>query len=417
MALDLLTADAVLKDDYQDMRHALNNSFWLLQQIEKNTKDVVGEKAVHTVHVTRNSGVGARKLNASIPNAGNQGYIRVNVPQRRIYATIQIEKSTIAAMATDRGSFIRAVEGETDGAEKDLRRDVNRQMWGTSNGVIAACGVTSATTTLTLAGTTTRIQMRQLWNDGGMRVDIGTVANPTLRCSDNQVTDADFDARTLTLATAVTTDTDDRVFRHGAGGATDNSGNVNDGQAELTGLQTIVDDATTLHTVSASTNRKWRATAKSNSGTNRHPSETLINTTIQDVQIEASAFIEILVANQGVVNNIAADMRAMRRNNDTVELKGGFKGIKWNVLTEAGATGERALVLEQDCPPNRLFGLTPEDLVLYEMSDWAWDDTGGILKQVDGKDAVYAYYRAYKELACKNRVSHFVIEDLSEATA
>ena len=57
----LTTADASLKEDYQPaIREQLNQENKFLAQLEKNTKDVEGRRAVLSLHVTRNSGVGAR---------------------------------------------------------------------------------------------------------------------------------------------------------------------------------------------------------------------------------------------------------------------------------------------------------------------------------------------------------------------
>jgi len=68
--LDLTTAEQVLKIDYQDVRSSLNNSFFILTQIEKNTKDVQGKHAVHVVHLARSSGIGSRQTGEALPSPG-----------------------------------------------------------------------------------------------------------------------------------------------------------------------------------------------------------------------------------------------------------------------------------------------------------------------------------------------------------
>lgn len=412
----LITADAVLKDDYKDLRDSINNKVGVLTQIEKNTEDIQGRKAVHTVHVNRSSGVGARGPGGALPTPGRQGYQQVNVPTRYNYGVIKIDRTLIKALKSDKGGFIRAVDSETRGIERDATRDVARQSWGTGDGIIAACGTTSNSTTLQLAATTTRSQMRHLWNDGGMVIDIGTTADPDSVASDLTVTAVDYDNLTVTVSTAVTTTSSHRVCRAGAGGASTNTGNPGDGQIELTGLQKIVSNTGILHTVDPSSVEKWKSTVKT-AASNRHPSETLINDAIQDTQFESGEFVGLLVANKGVVNNIANDMTAMRRNNDKVALKAGYSGIAWDVLAEGGAMGERALMIDKDCPENELYGLSLDNLVEYVESDWDWaDDDGSILKWDNGYDAYIAYYAKYHELAAKLRDCHFVIEKLSEAS-
>ena len=417
MALTLSTADKVLKDLYKDLREQINQNFFILQQIEKNSDDIEGRKAVHAIHVSRNNGVGARGDNGTLPTAGAQGYTTVNVPTRYNYGRIQLTGPVISAMKSDRGSFIRAVKSEMDGVRNDLSRDINRQIWGTSDGVIAATDTNSNSTTVSLASTTTATQMRQLWADGGSKVDIGTVASPTTVASGLTVSAYDATNLTITVSSAVTTTPSHRVFRTGAGGATDDSGNPGDGQYEYTGLQSIVDSSGTLHTVSASTYPVWAATEDGNSGTNRALSENLINKNIHAVEIASQKRVGLLVGSDGVSRAAANLMQSMRRNIDNVDLKGGYSGIRWDTPAEGmGRGGPIALIWDRDCPNNNLFGLSPDSLVHYVQEDWSWmDQDGAVLSRVSNTDAYEATLFRYAELACKQRNANFKIADVTEA--
>ena len=173
MSQTLANADAALKEFYlPSVREQLNNNNKLLEQIERNSTDVEGRRAVLSLHVHRNSGVGARAELGTLPSAGYQGYAEERVPLRYNYARIQLSGPVIRAMKSDEGSFIRAVDSETKGAVADLRRDVNRQLWGTSDGVIVEVGAGSTTTVINFASDATPAQKRQI--EVGMLVDIGT---------------------------------------------------------------------------------------------------------------------------------------------------------------------------------------------------------------------------------------------------
>ena len=125
MALTPTTADAVLKEDYQPVvREQLNQGIAFLQQIEKNDKDFEGRRAVLALHVSRNSGVGARAAGGTLPTAGQQGYAEQRVPVYRNYGRGQIDGGVIKQMRSDKGSFVRAVESETRGIVNDLKRSV-----------------------------------------------------------------------------------------------------------------------------------------------------------------------------------------------------------------------------------------------------------------------------------------------------
>src|SRR5581483_11617010 len=133
----------------------LNNTILLLSLIEKNSTDIEGRRAVLSLHVQRNSGVGARAEGGTLPTAGNQTYAQERVPLRFNYARITLTGPIMRAMKSDKGSFVRALESETKGATNDLKRDFNRQLWGTSDGVIIATSTTTSSTTVNLASTVT----------------------------------------------------------------------------------------------------------------------------------------------------------------------------------------------------------------------------------------------------------------------
>jgi hypothetical protein len=423
VSADWTTLNAILKEDYQPVvRDQINQQFLLFQQIDKNTPSsgagFEGKRAVHAIHTTRNSGVGNRGQGGTLPAAGNQGYTQVKIPTRRVYGVGKVDRALIKAMRSNKGSFLRALASEMDGIKKDTIRDVNRQLWGTSNGVIAACGTTSNATTVVLAATTTETQILQLFADGGMRVDIGTVANPTLRASNRAVTGYSLTNKTITISGAgVTTDADDRVFRHGNGGASDDSGEVTDGQYELTGLQSIVAASGVLHTVDPATVPSWASYVDSNGGTLRNWSETGAVKVCQTVEKRSGENVELGISGDGVWRAIAAFYANQRRQLDTVELKGGYSGLRFSAAGEMTRPGQnpKALLWERDCPENRQFWLTPNALVKHELSDFEFvDEDGNVLDRADTDDFEFRL-AGYIELGCVQRNAHGLYSDLNQS--
>jgi hypothetical protein len=417
-----------LKEDYKDEVEQLPDSCMILAQLEHNSDDVQGRRARHVAHISRNSGVGARDISggATLPTAGRQGWKAVNIPVRGNYVRVQFPRSLMQAMRSDRGSFVRGISVEMDLGLKDSRRDLNRQVWGTSDGVIATCGVTAAANVVVLATTTTLTQLRQIFFEGGGLVDIGTVANPVLRTTTpRNVTAIDEVNLTITIdGAAITTAGTDRVFRAGAGGASTNTGDVGDGQKELTGLQTVVSTTTILHTIDPASVPIWKSRVYNNpagAGTNRAYSEQLVNRAIHRAESESGELIDLLCCNFFVQEAIAADMKAMRRNMDTIALKGGYSGIAWGTAGQMGTNGgqgpstQTAIVWENDCPQNRIYGLATSELVLYQMGTAEWaDDDGSTLSRVPNQDEFEAYLAYYGEVGAKRRNAHFVVNDLTE---
>jgi hypothetical protein len=404
MGLTMTNADAALKEDYEPaMREQLTNSYFILSQIEKTSKDVEGRRVVLSLHVKRNSGVGARKTGNPLPNAGNQGYAEERVGMRRNYGRITVDGFLIKSMRSDAGSFVRAVDSESKGVVNDLRQDVNRQIWGTSDGVIAATGVTTASTTLVLAATTTEVQMRQFNEDGVY--DIGTLANPTAVTSAVTVTAVNVAAKTLTLSAAVTTDATHRVYRSGSGG---NGAN----QQELTGLQTIISDTGALFNVDPATTGVWKSTVDANGGTPRTPTETLFSKVMQKTNIAGGVDPNLWVTSDGVHRAFAANMLSTKRLVNTVDLKAGYKGIELN----AAGTSTATLSWDKDAPSAKAFGISTAHIQQNQESEWEFmDEDGAILSRVAGQDAYEATLFKYHEVTTDKRNAHARIDDLTEA--
>jgi hypothetical protein len=419
MPSTLATADAVLKEDYKDeVRDQINQKTFITTQVEKNTEDVTGRRALLALHTRRSTGVGARKEYGTLPSAGNQGYQDIFIPVRYNYGRIELSGPVIQAMDKDRGSFVRAIKSETDGVKRDTARDVNRQIWGTADGVIAQCGTTTAATVVVLAATTTRTQMRQLWNEGGMLVDIGTVASPQTIATARAVTSfTNPPSPTITISgAAVTTTSSHYVFRSGNGGGPGTTGLSSDSQSELTGLQFMIAATGTLFTLSPTTEPSWASYVDSNSGTLRIASEGLINKAMMETELAGGSQVDLLVTSAGVSRALASSMQAMRRNVDNVQLKAGYSGIAWTSPTEGmGQAKAKALCWDRDCPENNLLGLATDHLVEFILNDWDWmDQDGAVLSRVSGKDAYEATLFKYHEMATDQRSAHFRVVDLIE---
>lgn len=421
MAATLSTVDAILKDDYKEYLDNLNEANFILSQVETRKDTVQGRIARHAVHLGRSSGVGARAESGTLPTAANQSYATVPVPVRYVYGRIQLSGPTIKQAVTDRGAFIDALDAEMEGIKKDAMKDVNRQLWGTSNGVIAQCGTTSSSTTVVLASSTGTTALRQLFFDGGMVVDIGTVASPTTVASARTITSVDETNKTIAISgAAVTTSSSHFVFRSGAGGASSNSGQPGDGQVELTGLQTIVDDTAVLHTINPSSQPKWKAYVNSNSGTNRSVTESLITGSIMKVLTNSGKKPSLLVSAEGVNLAISNLLLSLKRNMEQTQLKGGYAGIQFYSPSVSGKGDEAptALYADFDCPNNRLYGINPEVLVFHQVGDGFqfMDLDGAVMNRKPDQDAYEATLYMYGELACKQRNAHFVIKDLTEVS-
>ena len=412
------TADSALQEDYQPLvREQVNNDCKILTYIEKNTQDTDGRRAVLSLHVGRSGGVGSRAEQGTLPNRGNQPFAEERVSLYSHYGRGSVTGQLVKAADSGKSAaFIKALDFEMKGVTNDLKRDYNRQLWGTSDGVIAQCALTTSSLQVNLAngdsGATvvaSDVQFRQL--EQYMYVDIGTVAAPTLKLSGSQI------ARTggagtsaspywIEVGAVATTTGTDYIFRAGNGGS-------GASQKELTGLQTIVDSTGTLHNINPTTYGVWASTENSNSGTNRQISETLMATVVQSINIASGTWPNLAITHHGVFRAYANLLLGLKRFNDTVQLKGGYgQGIPF----VGGGGNTIPVVVDRDCPANSMYFLNTDHLTEFMASDWEFmEKDGAVLSRLENTDEYQFTLFKYSELATDQRNTHGKLLDLTSA--
>lgn len=409
MALTFTTAANVLKDDYQPaVREQLNNQIMLLAQIEKKDISQEGEEAIIALHTGRNSGIGARPENGSIPTAGNQSYLQASIPVKFNYGRLQISGPIIEAMKSDRGSFIRAIDSETRGLVMDLKRDINRQLHTPSTGIIATCVtvVTGASGTSTFA---TEAEVRR--QEVGMLVDFydGDYASDD---TDVTVSAVNISTKTVTydsLAAAV--DTGDWVVRAGVVPVAVSSKATEDTTYELHGLEDIVTDGSGtaghsaglaspwLHGIDGTASTVW---ASYQSAVSAVPTDTVFETALDEINLTSGTDPDLIVTSHAAARAYAATLKTMKRFPNSVELKGGFNGI--SVQT---GRGEVALWAERDCLDDVAFLVNTSYLQYWVLADWSFmDRDGAVLNRVANTDAYEATAYCYHEFGTDMRNAH-----------
>ncbi len=415
------TADAALQEDYQPLvREQINNDVPLLTYVEKNTKDVEGRRAVLSIHVTRNSGIGSRLEGGTLPTAGSQGFAEERVEMYYHYGRGQLSGPLMRAAQSNRASFERALDGETKRIVNDLKRDVNRQVWGTGDGVIAQAALTTSSLQVYLASSASGatgsaiasdVQFRQL--EVGMLVDIGTIATPTMKTSANAIVRTGgagtaADQYWIELTAVATTSGDNFIFRSGNGGG---PGTTGADQKEMTGMQLIVDSTGTLFNVNPTTYPVWASSEFSNSGTNRSISETLMAQVVQDINIRSGTWPNLAITHHGVFRAYANLLLGLKRFNNTTALEGGYKA---GIPFMGGGGTFIDVVTDRDAPANSMYFVNTSHLVEFQASDWEFmQEDGAILSRVSGVDAYEFILFKYGELATDQRNTHGKLMDIS----
>lgn len=414
MPAALSTFDAVLKEDYHGpVVEQLNQSNVFLANVDRDTENFVGRRWITPLHVSRNSGVGAGGESTTLPTAGNQGYVDILGPIRYNRGRIQLSTAVIEAASKDRGSFIRALDAEMKGLTNDLSRDECRQTWGESNGRLATCGTTTASTTITLAGTTSDAQLR--WIEDRGVVDIGTLATPTSVASARTVSAVNYTAKTFVISgAAVTTSSSNFIFASGSGGASTNSGTYNDGQYELTGVQTMVAASGVLHTVDPATQTRWKSQAYTSVGS---ISESLLVKYVNEAEIASGMTPDLIVGAYGVTRAIGNLLTSQKRVLDNVSLKGGWSATSLDAVLAGGKGSYHvAMVPEKNVTNGTLYGLNTKAFKQFVLKDWGWmDSDGAVLSRVPNTPAYEATMEKFSEIVCVQRNANFVASGITEA--
>lgn len=407
MAFTRTTADPVLKEFYLPLiRQILNNKVFLLSQVEQNSEDIEGRRAVLAINVARNTGVGARAEYGTLPVAGQQGYAEERVTLKYNYGRIELSGPAIRSTQSDRGSFTRAIQSETQGITRDLRNDVNRQLYGDGTGMVGTLAAAASGNTATLLNPTPT-QLRQL--TVGMRVDIGTSANPTATAANRTITGVNTTAGTFTFdGAAVAITVNDRVTRTGSGG-------TGAAQKEMTGLTAQIANTGVLWNIDPATVPDWKSYVDDPGGAARAVSEDMFIKAQMEVGINSAEEINLWITDAGVHRNVAKLLTSLKRFPTTLELKGGYTGLDMSSVSQAD-DGSTTVVMryEKDCPTGVAFGLCTRRFQFYRMSDWEFmEEDGAVLSRVPNTDAYEGTLFLYAELATDARNAHARIGTLA----
>ena len=189
------------------------------------------------------------------------------------------------------------------------------------------------------------------------------------------------------------------------------AGNFN---KEITGLQQIVSDTGTIYDINPATTPVWKATVRGNAGVPRALSEGLMIETVDKIRRLGGGVPTVIFAGLGVRRAYFNLLVQQRRQTNTQEFAGGFKGL---AFTAGGA--EIPIIEDVDCQPNRMYFVNEKQLKLYNAGDWSFMDRDGSRWQRKitsaGKfDAYEATLYQYQELGTHRRNSHAVLTDLIE---
>lgn len=402
MPATLATIDAYLKEVYTGkIRRQLNDEITTLKRITRSdagvSDDTNGKYVVFPIHTRRNAGIGSRNEMDPLPVPGQQGYASGRLALKYAYGGFQITGQTISLSSKDEKAFAKVIDEEVDRLKNDVKKDMNRQVYGDGTGAI---GVVSAVVT----STTVPVTDARLFQIGEV-VDLVTLPS-TVVVTGRTVNAISLapGANSITLSGAAVGPTVvGQIFVR-----------TNSLNKEITGFGAIVANTGVLYNINPASEPEWTSEVDSNGGTGRALSEGLMSLMVDRIRTRGGK-TSVIFQSLGVRRAYANLLMQLRSVVNTQSFTGGFSGLAFTT-----DSGEIPVVADVDAPLKTQFFLNEDELTFYRDEDWHWlDRDGSMFKQVRDTngvyDAWYAHLVEYHELGTGRRNSHGKIVDINEA--
>lgn len=407
MAATIAAVTPYLKEVYRGkIRKQLNEEIVALKRITRSgagvTSEHGGKYVTFPIHTRRNSGVGSRLEMEPLPVPGQQGHAAARVGLKYGYGGLQITGPTIELSDTDTKAFATAISTEVNGLKNDVKKDMNRQVYGTGNGAIGTVQTSGGPFNAFVVRDAKLFQL-------GAQVDIVTLP-ATVAVSNRQVTGINLATNTVTLSGAAFSVTAGQIVTRQGSGPDAVAGN-----RELTGLSAIVGTGD-LYNIQTATEPEWTSEIDANGGVNRALSEGLMTLMVDRIRTRGGT-TSLILTSLGVRRSYANLLTQTKSTVNTQEFTGGFKGLAF--VTD-GENGEIPVISDVDAPKNTMFFIEEDSLTLYRSEEWDWMERGGsmwsqVRDAAGDYDAWYARLVEYHELGCDRRNTNGKIEDITES--
>lgn len=358
----LANADAILKDLYVGpIVEQLNYKTYMLDQIERDSDhiDHTGRRAIVPLHTTRNRGRGSRGSNSNMPVAGRQGWQDAIIPIRYHYYAIEVDDPAIEASKTNEGAFINVLDAETQGVSKEMKKDVNRQIFGTGDGLLSPVRAVTGG-----AGFIIPVDNNIQYIGIGDVVDVVVQATGA---TTNGVLNATVTGRDLTAgAQTITVDTTTAGALSTAYGVYLNGSR----NLEMDGLRNVTGTSRTLHSINSATvgNEFWNGqTISAGSAT---ATESLFEQLDDNVGAGGNGEVEVFLSTRGIKRRLADTYQSQKRYNDAkaVDIHGGYTAIMVN---------EKPVIADDDAPKGFAFAINKSAFKWFQQAGPGWMQQGG----------------------------------------
>jgi hypothetical protein len=406
MAGETLTnLDGILKDIYENVVTEQMSTFSpVTERIEDVTEfEFDGRQARESAIMSFNEGVGGVPEGGTLPQPGNFAPEQFFIKMKYVYGSFQMTKQMMESAKTSKGAFKNAMSYSMDSLVRNLRREKARMLWGAGAGILAVVRTTATDTTLTLKDPATVVSavggaryirkgmnIAEITSGGAFSVAYGLVSAVATA----------GDAVTIPSATHTT---GNFVVRANAATPTvlaDTSYNN-----EPVGLLGLIDDGTYLGTLSGLARSSFPQLNSRVQASVGALSLDAIQLNFDVADQLGDADIDLLACHHAVRRAYLALLEADRRYTtpgfgSAGELgrpDGGTVAAKKRSSKAYVTFGDIEIVEDKFAPYDMLFGIDTKYLKHYVQIKGEWaNESGAILRQVNGQDTWTAFYRIFE---------------------
>lgn len=393
-----LIAD-LLKRNYRDvMVDSIYQDTTLFDLIPVFNGDVSGESVRHAVELTRSHGGGARSAGEFLPVDNPESFQQSTVELKRFYYTLSLDGFVLENFRKGPGSFVDYLSLRMQNAQRDAANQLNRICHMDGSGVVALCdGAQSNTNSLVLKhvhgysfGAT------QFLEEGDSIAIIDGTTGATK--SSARIDTMNWATETITLKDAqvvTVADGDKIVF---------GDSHSNSFEKEAKGLRHLIANTGTVQGIQCSNFRRWRSTIIDKTAAPVPYDWTHVTRIVSSTMYKGSSSPQnvVLLMHPAMLEEhqrlVDPDIRYEATD---FKLNKGLEVPTFSVLGKKVAIRDTIHMGFQE-----IVALNTDELERLELAPMDFDDRGGEIKAVQGKDAAYAFLKYYFAIAAKT-LNHF----------
>ena len=395
----LSTIDGILKEDYvmKNITNTVNMQTYFLSRLTAE-KTTAGRRFNFPLRFGVGEGQGNRKENETLPAEGFGEYDQAYGNVVMQYGSMYISGPAIEATEGGRATFASALKQSLKDVRDGYRLETHRQSWADGTGTMALVDgtVTGSTTVPVRDPYGISYTSASLENSQKTRMFRKNMVI-WFKTSDEVRTIAGIGAGSLTMNSVVTLIDGERIIRGDATALTNED-------KEYQGVTAGVKASGTYFGIARAGEPNWQSNIIDLAG---NPlDEDTLQAAFDTAEIEGDGVTEpdLLISEHKARRLYVALLQSQKRFVNTLDLKGGFKGLDFNGTP---------WVVDKLCPPQRIFYMSTQDWCWFVMKNIGWIQRDGtVLKWVDQKDAYRAVLAAYRQIACKQPANQTVLENV-----